>query len=62
MAQVTALTPVAKAVGYNRIVQAKGIVYDLTYADSQPTKKRIRAGEQSKQALVAVDTEGWTTH
>ncbi len=57
MAQVTAVTPVAKMVGSNRVVQGKGIVYPLGDAglDSEDEKDLRRS--IVRQALEALKTE-----
>ncbi len=61
VAQVTAMTPVAKAVGSNRIVQARGIIYplgdtELTVKEEKDLRRRI-----VQQALDALATEVRTT-
>ena len=61
MAQVTAMTPVAKAVGYNRIVQAGGIVYLLGDAELPANEEKDLRRRIVQQALDALATEGWTT-
>ncbi len=61
MAQVTAMTPVAKAVGSNRIVQARGIVYPLGDAELPANEEKDLRRRIVQQALDALATEGWTT-
>ena len=61
MAQVTAMTPVAKAVGSNRIVQARGIVYPLGDPDLPANAEKDLRRRIVQQALDALATEGRTT-
>ena len=61
MAQVTAMTPVAKALGSNRIIQARGIVYPLGDADLPPNEEKALRRRIVQQALDALATEGRTT-
>ena len=61
MAQVTAMTPVAKAVGSNRIVQARGIVYPLGDAELPASEEKDLRRRIVQQALDALATEGRTT-
>ena len=61
MAQVTAMTPVAKALGSNRIIQARGIVYPLGDADLPPNEEKALRPKIVQQALDALATEGRTT-
>ena len=61
MAQITAMTPVAKAVGSNRIVQAKGIVYPLGDAELTANEEKELRRKIVQQALDALATEGRTT-
>ena len=61
MDQVTAMTPVAKAVGSNRIVQARGIVYPLGDAELPANEEKDLRRRIVQQALDALATEGWTT-
>ncbi len=60
VAQVTAMTPVAKAVGSNRIVQAKGIVYPLGDAELPAGEEKELRRRIVQQALDALATEGRT--
>ena len=60
MAQVTAMTPVAKAVGSNRIVQARGIVYPLGDAELSANEEKDLRRRIVQQALDALATEGRT--
>ena len=61
MAQITAMTPVAKAVGSNRIIQARGIVYPLGDTDLPPNEEKALRRRIVQQALDALATEGRTT-
>ncbi len=61
MAQITAMTPVAKAVGSNRIVQARGIVYPLGDAELPANEEKDLRRRIVQQALDALATEGPTT-
>ena len=61
VAQITAMTPVAKAVGSNRIVQAKGIVYPLGDPELPPGEERELRRRIVQQALDALATEVQTT-
>ncbi len=61
VAQVTAMTPVAKAVGSNRIVQARGIVYPLGDAELPANEEKDLRRRIVQQALNALATEGRTT-
>ncbi len=61
VAQVTAMTPVAKAVGSNRIVQARGIVYPLGDVELPANEEKDLRRRIVQQALDALATEGWTT-
>jgi len=61
VAQVTAMTPVAKAVGSNRIVQARGIVYPLGDAELPANEEKDLRRRIVQQALDALATEDWTT-
>ena len=57
MAQVTAVTPVAKMVGTNRVVQGQGIVYPLGDAAlDADDEKALRRGIV-QQALAALTAE-----
>ncbi len=60
MAQVTAMTPVAKAVGSNRIVQARGIVYPLGDVELPANEEKDLRRRIVQQALDALATEGRT--
>ena len=55
------MTPVAKAVGSNRIVQARGIVYPLGDAELPANEEKDLRRRIVQQALDALATEGWTT-
>ena len=57
MAQVTAVTPVAKMVGSNRVVQGKGIVYPLGDAELDPEEEKDLRRSIVRQALEALRTE-----
>ena len=57
VAQVTAMTPVAKAVGSNRIVQARGIAYPLGDADLSANEEKELRRRIVLQALDALATE-----
>ena len=57
MAQITAMAPVAKAVGSNRIVQAKGIVYPLGDPELPAGEERELRRRIVQQALDALATE-----
>ena len=61
VAQVTAMTPVAKAVGSNRIIQAKGIVYPLGDPELPANEEKDLRRKIVQQALDALATEGRTT-
>ena len=61
VAQVTAMTPVAKAVGSNRIIQAKGIVYPLGDPELPTGEEKDLRRKIVQQALDALATEGRTT-
>ncbi|MCI0857873.1 MAG: glycine/betaine/sarcosine/D-proline family reductase selenoprotein B [Chloroflexi bacterium] len=61
VAQVTAMTPVAKAVGSNRIIQAKGIVYPLGDPELPANEEKDLRRRIVQQALDALATEGRTT-
>ena len=61
VAQVTAMTPVAKAVGSNRIVQARGIVYPLGDPELPANEEKDLRRRIVQQALDALATEGRTT-
>ena len=55
------MTPVAKAVGSNRIVQAKGIVYPLGDPELPAGEEKDLRRRIVQQALDALATEGRTT-
>ncbi len=57
MAQVTAVTPVAKMVGANRVVQGKGIVYPLGDAALGPEEEKDLRRSIVRQALEALKNE-----
>ena len=61
VAQVTAMTPVAKSVGSNRIIQAKGIVYPLGDPELPANEEKDLRRRIVQQALDALATEGRTT-
>ncbi len=61
MAQVTAMTPVAKAVGSNRIVQARGIIYPLGDVELPADEEKDLRRRIVQQALDALATEVQTT-
>ncbi len=61
MAQVTDMTPVAKDLGSNRIVQARGIVYPLGDAELTANEEKDLRRRIVQQALDALATEGRTT-
>jgi betaine reductase len=61
VAQVTAMTPVAKALGSNRIIQARGIVYPLGDTDLPANEEKALRRRIVQQALDALATEGRTT-
>ena len=54
------MTPVAKAVGSNRIVQARGIVYPLGDAALPAGEEKELRRRIVQQALDALATEGRT--
>ena len=57
MAQVTAVTPVAKMVGSNRVIQGKGIVYPLGDAELDTEEEKDLRRSIVRQALEALKTE-----
>lgn len=57
MAQVTSVTPVAKMVGSNRVVQGHGIVHVLGDAELPPAEERELRRQIVKQALAALQSE-----
>ncbi len=57
MAQVTAVTPVAKMVGSNRVIQGKGIVYPLGDAELDSEEEKDLRRSIVRQALEALGTE-----
>ena len=57
MAQVTAVTPVAKMVGSNRVIQGKGIVYPLGDAELDSEEEKDLRRSIVRQALEALRTE-----
>ena len=61
VAQITAMTPVAKAVGSNRIVQARGIVYPLGDPELPANEEKDLRRRIVQQALDALATEVRTT-
>ena len=58
VAHVTAMMPVAKAVGSNRIVRAQGIVYPLGDAELSPDEERELRQRLVQQALDALASAG----
>ena len=61
MAQVTAMPPVAQAVGSNRIIRGHGIVYPLGDAGLSPNEERELRRRIVQEALKALTTEGKTS-
>ena len=57
MAQVTAMTAVARAVGSNRIVRGQGIVNLLGNSDLPPEEERALRKQIVRQALEALTTD-----
>jgi len=57
VAQVTAVTPVAKMVGSNRVIQGKGIVYPLGDAELDSEEEKDLRRSIVRQALEALGTE-----
>ena len=57
VAQVTAMTAVAKAVGSNRIVQGQGIVNLLGDSDLPPEEERELRRQIVRKALEALATD-----
>ena len=57
MAQVTAVTPVAKMVGSNRVVQGKGIVYPLGDAELDAEEEKDLRRGIVREALAALGRE-----
>ena len=57
VAQVTAVTPVAKMVGSNRVIQGKGIVYPLGDAELGAEEEKDLRRSIVRQALEALKTE-----
>ena len=56
MAQITAMTAVAEAVGSNRIVQGQGIVNLLGDSDLPPEEERDLRKQIVRKALEALAT------
>jgi glycine reductase len=54
---VTAVTPVAKMVGANRVVQGRGIVYPLGDAALDADEEKDLRRSIVRQALEALKTE-----
>ena len=54
------MTPVAEAVGSNRIIRGHGIVYPLGDAELSPAEERELRRQIVQQALEALATEGRT--
>jgi glycine reductase len=54
---VTAVTPVAKMVGANRVVQGRGIVYPLGDADLTPDEEKDLRRRIVLQALETLKNE-----
>ena len=57
MAQVTAVTPVAKMVGSNCVIQGKGIVYPLGDAELDSEEEKDLRRSIVRRALEALGTE-----
>ncbi len=57
---MTAMTPVAEAVGSNRIIRGHGIVYPLGDAELSPAEELELRRQIVQQALEALATEGRT--
>ena len=57
MAQITAVTPVAKMVGTNRVVQGQGIVYPLGDAALDADDEKAMRRGIVQQALAALTAE-----
>ena len=60
MAQVTPMTPVATALGSNRVIRGQGIVYPTGDSDLPPNEERDLRRRIVQQALDALTTEGRT--
>ena len=60
VAQVTPIPPVAKAVGSNRIIRGKGIVYPLGDTGLPPGEEKELRRRIVQRALEALATEGGT--
>ncbi len=61
MVQITPVVPVAKAVGSNRIVQARGIAYPLGDPELPAGEEKDLRRRIVQQALDALATEVRTT-
>jgi len=57
VAQVTAMTLVAEAIGSNRIVRGRGIVYPVGDAELSPDEERDLRRRLVQQALTALTDE-----
>ena len=60
MAQVTAVTPVAKMVGSNRVIQGRGIVHVLGDAELPPAEEKEFRRQLVQQALEALKADNKT--
>ena len=60
MTQITAVAPVAKMVGSNRIVQGNGIVHVLGDNQLPPEQEKELRRKLVQQALETLKTEGKT--
>ena len=57
MAQVTAVTPVAKMVGANRVVQGRGIVHPLGDASLSAAEEKELRQDLVRRALETLSSE-----
>ena len=57
MAQITAVTPVARAVGANRIVKGRAIVHPTGDVDLPPAEEMELRQEIVREALGTLQTE-----
>ncbi|MBF8266702.1 MAG: selenoprotein glycine/betaine/sarcosine/D-proline reductase family [Dehalococcoidia bacterium] len=55
--QITAVTPVARMVGSNRVIQGHGIVHPLGDADLPPEEEKELRRQLVQQALEALKRE-----
>ena len=60
MAQVTPMTPVAMALGANRVIRGQGIVYPTGDSELPPAEERDLRRRIVQEALDALATEGRT--